>query len=147
MAFCSACGAEIASGSSTCSKCGKAQFVGTGGGAAVAPATTQSSGLADNVASALCYLFIPAIVFLCIEPYNKNKTVRFHAFQDLGLAIFSIVGHILLGMVPVLGWILMPFFSLLILAVAVICAIKAYNGTRFNLPIIADQAEKMATQQ
>jgi len=26
---------------------------------------------------------IPAIIFLVMEPYNKNKFVRFHAFQSL----------------------------------------------------------------
>ncbi len=147
MAFCSNCGANIAEESGFCSKCGKPVGQGAGGGAATAaaPAAT-SAGLAENVASALCYLFIPAIIFLCIEPYNKNKTIRFHAFQDLGLAIISIVGHIILGMVPVLGWVLMPIFSLLIFIVAVICAVKAYQGGKFKIPVVGEQAEKMANQ-
>lgn len=150
MAFCSNCGAEVAQGSAFCAKCGKpsgaAGATGAAAAAAPAPATTQSSGLNDNVAGLLAYLFIPAIVFLCIEPYNKNKTIRFHSFQGLGLGLVSIVGHIILSLIPFIGWVIIPFFSLAILVVAIIAAIKAFQGGRFNIPIIAGQAEKMANQ-
>ena len=150
MAFCSNCGAEVAQGSGFCAKCGKPAAQSIGGGAAAAPAqapaSSQSSGLNENVASLLSYLFIPAIIFLCIEPYNKNKTIRFHSFQSIGLGIVSIVGNIVLGMIPVIGWIILPFFGLAIFILAVYAAIKAYQGSKFNIPVIADQAEKMANQ-
>ena len=38
-----------------------------------------STGLSDNAAGALAYLtVIPAIIFLIVEPYNKNSFVRFN---------------------------------------------------------------------
>jgi len=40
--------------------------------------------MTDNVAGALAYVtFIPAIVFLVLEPYSKNRFIRFHSFQCL----------------------------------------------------------------
>lgn len=146
MAFCSGCGTELAPGSATCSKCGKAQPSGIGGGAAAAPAVSTSSGLAENVAGAISYLFIPAIIFLALEPYNRNRTIRFHAFQGLFLGLASIVVHIILGMVPFIGWALLPFVSLAFLILAIIGALKAYQNSRFNIPVISEQAEKMANQ-
>ena len=45
---------------------------------------TQSaapSGLSDTAAGALAYVtIIPAIIFLLVEPYNKNSFVRFHSW-------------------------------------------------------------------
>ena len=49
-------------------------------------ATAASSGLSDNAAGALAYLtVIPAIIFLIVEPYNKNSFVRFHSWQCIFL--------------------------------------------------------------
>ena len=144
MAFCSGCGTEIVDNAVACPKCGRA--VGTGGGVAAAPATSTSGGLDENIAGALSYFFIPAIIFLVIEPYNRNRTIRFHAFQGLGLALASFVVHIVLSMIPFIGWALLPFVSLAFLIVAIIGAVKAYQRGRFNIPIIAPQAEKMANQ-
>lgn len=112
---------------------------GSGGGGA-APA----GGMADNVAGLLAYLFITGIIFLLIEPYNKNKFIRFHSFQAVFLGVFSIAGHIVLSIIPVIGWILLPFFSLGIFIVAVIAAVKAYGNNKWKLPVIGDLAEKQA---
>ena len=145
MAFCSGCGAQMADGATTCAACGKGQSVG--GGAAAAPApTAQSSGLNDNVAGLLAYLFIPAIIFLLVEPFNRNKFVRFHAFQGLFLGLVSIVGHTVLTFIPVLGWIILPFFSLAIFVIAVIAAIKAFQNQKWQIPIIGPLAETQANQ-
>ncbi len=49
------------------------------------------SGLSDTAAGALAYVtIIPAIVFLLVEPYNKNSFVRFHAWQCIFLGITAI---------------------------------------------------------
>jgi uncharacterized membrane protein len=109
----------------------------------MAPAQS-SGGLAPNLAGALSYLFIPAIIFLAIEPYNKDRTIRFHAFQGLFLGLASIVGHIVLSFIPILGWILMPFWGLAIFVLAVVAAVKAYGNNKFRIPVIADMAEKQA---
>ena len=131
----------MADTATTCPACGKGAGQAAGGGAAAAPAT-QSGGLQNNLAGALAYLWIVAIIFLLIEPYNRNKFVRFHSFQALFLGLFSIAGHIVLGIVPFIGWVVLPFFSLAIFVVAVICAVKAYGNQEFKLPVIGDLAQK-----
>ena len=47
-----------------------------------------------------------------VEPYNKKQFVRFHAWQCIFLFIACIVVEIILGMIPIVGWIILPFFGL-----------------------------------
>jgi uncharacterized membrane protein len=119
------------------------------------PQAPASAGLSTNSAAALAYVtIIPAIVFLVLEPYNKTPLVRFHSIQCLllagvsfvlsvGLTIMSLVLHA----IPLIG-ILFAFLHLalfLIIAVAWLMAIiKASKGEWFKLPVIGDQALKMA---
>ena len=74
MAFCSACGAQIADGTTICPAC-SARTAGT---ATVA----STAAMTDNVAGMLAYItIIPAIIFLVTAPYNRNRFVRFHSFR------------------------------------------------------------------
>jgi len=103
------------------------------------------SGLSDNAAGALAYVtFIPAIIFLIVEPYNKNSYIRFHSWQCIFLSIAAFAINTVLAIIPILGWILMPFVSLAFLVVAIICILKALKGQRIKLPFIGDLAEKQA---
>src|ERR1700685_2102486 len=75
MAFGNMCATQIADGATTCAACS---------GRPVAAPVSTGSGLADNVAGMLAYVtIIPAIIFLVLEPYNKNRFVRFHAWQSI----------------------------------------------------------------
>jgi len=49
--------------------------------------------MADNLAAALCYVLglLTGILFLVLEPYNKNKLIRFHAFQSIFLNLALVV--------------------------------------------------------
>ena len=40
------------------------------------------------------FTIIPAIIFLLIEPYNRNRFVRFHSFQCLFTCRALIVLHV-----------------------------------------------------
>ena len=134
--YCSACGAKLPEGSSVCPACNKA---------AEGPPVSAESGLSTPVASALCYIWIAAIIFLLIEPYSKIKELRFHAYQGLFLAAIWFVGSVTLEFIPLLGWMVLPFWSLVMLVVCIIGAVKAYQGSRLKLPVISDMAEKQAT--
>ena len=117
----------------------------------------QSTGLAPNVASLLCYVctFITGIVFLIIE--KDNKDVRFHAWQAIIFGIdalvvqigLSILGAILGAIASVMGLIigiLAPVVWLVFFIFWIICMIKAYQGERYKLPILGDMAEKQAAK-
>ncbi len=124
------------------------------------PQGQPSAGLQQNVAAALCYLVgvLSGIVFLVLEPYNKDRLIRFHAFQSIflwvavivlgiGLSIVSLV----LGFIPMIGWlagILMMLLSLVlwfgVFGVWIYLMYKAYNNQRVVLPVIGPLAEKQA---
>jgi uncharacterized membrane protein len=108
------------------------------------PPASSQGGLESNVAAALAYLPILAIVWLLVEPYSKDRFIKFHSVQSLGLAVVSMGIYIVLGIIPVLGWILLLFAPLALFVVWVICAVKAFQKETFKLPLIGDFAEKQA---
>jgi uncharacterized membrane protein/ribosomal protein L40E len=165
MAFCSKCGAQTADDAAFCPNCGAAVGQANPPASAVPPPPPRAGGypnasasaapLEENVAGALAYLIIPAIVFLLIEPYNRNRFVRFHSFQclfvlvalvvvDVALAIISSILHL----VPVIGWfvaaLMWPLYSLAVLALWLLLVIKAYQHQIYKLPVVGDMAEKQA---
>jgi uncharacterized membrane protein len=162
MAFCGNCGAQVSG--AFCPSCGKA--AGAQSGPAAAPAQAQyaaagtpvaGAGMAENVASLLCYIlgFITGIVFLAMAPYNQNKTIRFHAFQSIFLSVAwvaviiaeQIVNAVLLsisfGLFAIVATLWM-LIAICFLVLWVVLMVKAYNGQMFKLPVIGALAEKQA---
>jgi uncharacterized membrane protein len=130
--FCARCGTEIAEGA-TCPKCA----------AGSAPVAT-GAGLEDNVAGALAYVtIIPAIVFLVLEPYNRKRFIRFHAFQSILFFVAWVVVGIALSILPYIP-LLWTTVRVVFFVVLVIAALKAYQGQMFKLPVIGDMAEKQS---
>jgi uncharacterized membrane protein len=114
-----------------------------------------SSGLSANAAAAIAYItFIPAILFLIIEPYNKTPLVRFHSFQSIGLAVvwfalwvIMMVTSMVLIFMPFIHLLLVPCYFLVGLGVFIawlVAILKASKGEFFKLPIIGDFAMKQA---
>ena len=109
----------------------------------------------DNFTAALAYItFIPAIVFVLIEPFKRNRFVRFHSFQSIFLAVATVlVGIVMrilyavLVLIPVLGYLL----AWLAIAVGVlgwvilwlVLLVKALQGETFRLPWIGSLAERV----
>lgn len=148
--FCAYCGGQMADNAAVCPACGKpvAQPAGSGTGAAPTPAT---GGLADNIAGMLAYVtIIPAIIFLVVEPYNRNRFIRFHAFQSIFFGVAWTVLWVALsivGMIPVLGGatvLIWPILGLGGLVIWVLLLVKANQGQMWKLPVIGDMAEKQA---
>jgi uncharacterized membrane protein len=107
------------------------------------PSQPAQSGLSTNAAGALAYVtIIPAIIFLIVEPYNKNSLVRFHSWQSifLGIAFFAIS---FVNIVPILGQIVFLVAGLALFVVWIMAVLKALKGERFMIPVIG----KFAAQQ
>ncbi len=107
--------------------------------------------MADNVASALCYVlgFITGIIFLVIAPYSQNRTVRFHAFQSIFLSVAWILLRYVLGWILWGAGILSLLFLLTLIWLAGIAIwlymiIATYQGKTVVLPVIGPLAQQQA---
>jgi len=107
--------------------------------------------MTDNVAGMLAYVtIIPAIVFLLVSPYNRNRFIRFHAWQCIFLVIAWTVlwmGLSIFVHIPLLGWLSFLIWPLVALGGFILCIVlllKANQGQMYKLPVIGDMAEKQA---
>ncbi len=165
MAFCTNCGTQT--NGQFCPNCGASVgpqppgSTGTTTGMPPPPppnygppppyATSTSSGLSANVVAALCYApfgigLICEIIFLVIEPYSRDRLVRFHAFQGLflhGAAIlFWMASAVLAVITHGLTLLLYPVVGLALFVLTIVLMIKAYQNEQFRLPVIGDLAAK-----
>lgn len=86
----------------------------------------------NKTIAGLAYIifFLPLII--CPE----SKFAKFHANQGLLLLILGFAGSIILCMIPFIGWILLPFFSIGIFVIAIIGLISGLGGKSNELPVI-----------
>jgi uncharacterized membrane protein len=102
-----------------------------------------SSGLSENVASGLSYVFgwITGLIFFLID---KRPEVRFHAMQSIVFSVVAmLVGWIRLftsGFLAGLLWLV----SLVFFFTWIFVMIQAFQGRHFKLPVLGDFAEQQA---
>lgn len=124
----------------------------------IAPPSYQSyqtppahSELAPNIAGLLCYplSIFTGILFLSLSAYNRDRFVRFHAYQSIfffvALMVFNLALNIFGIIVPaVLEKMLSASLQLLGLGGTVWLMYQAYLGVMFKLPLIGDLAENQS---
>jgi uncharacterized membrane protein len=105
----------------------------------------SSTGLEANLAAALTYVLGPitGILFLVLE--KDSKFVRFHAMQSTITFIALFVVAIILGMIPILGWLLLLPYQLAVLVLWIFLMFKAFKGEKFKLPTVGDLAERQVS--
>lgn len=107
-------------------------------------AVPAGQGLSDTAAGALAYItIIPAIVFLVLAPYNTRPFVKFHAVQCLGLAVVWFCLGVI-GIIPILGWLVVALGSLALLVVWILSIVKASQGSYLKLPVLSDFASQQS---
>ena len=107
----------------------------------------------SRVIAALSYLlgFVTGLVFLFVDPYDKDEYVRFHARQSIVFSVAVIaasiivsvfvavlpggLGRLLLGLWRLVSFLLALFWLFLMY--------KAYQGERYRIPQLADWADGM----
>jgi uncharacterized membrane protein len=125
------------------------------------PVETRAHGrvgaFPESIAGALAYFtFVPAVAFLLIEPYNKNRFARFHSVQCLclwGVVVLIALLLKLLGLIlfiiPVLGHLLAVLMSVVVglacVVVWLVLVVKALQGEMFKLPVLGDFSEQHAS--
>jgi len=148
MPHCTKCGTMVADASAFCPNCGAPSGV-------AAQSAGAQSGLSENVAGLLCYVFgwLTGLIFFLID---KRPYVRFHAAQSMVIFGALHIVSIVLGRIFVasfffggwsgfsVGWLLVSLVNLVILVLWILLMIKAYQGERFKVPVAGDFAEKLA---
>jgi uncharacterized membrane protein len=109
----------------------------------------------DTFLAALAYITcIPAIFFVLVEPFKRNRFVRFHSFQSIFLAVATVLVAVVMRilysifvLIPVIGFLLAWLASaVLLLGWAIlwlVLLVKALQGETFKLPWIGNLAEKV----
>lgn len=93
--------------------------------------------------AALGYIFgVVALIALLMEPYKNERFVKHHAVQAIGLwlagVVFS-VGATIVGVIPIIGWIialLIGLASIGLFVLAIMGAIKAFQGEMWEMPVL-----------
>ena len=76
------------------------------------------------------------IFFLPLVVCPESKYAKFHANQALLLLITAIAGNVILGIIPVIGWMLMPIFGIGVLVLGIMGLINGFGGKAKRLPLI-----------
>lgn len=84
--------------------------------------------------AAIGYIGLLFLVPLLMHP--KSEYCVYHANQGLLLLIVAVVGSTILGIIPVIGWALMPLWTLAMIILVIIGIVNAVNGRMKPLPVI-----------
>src|SRR5271163_2244738 len=117
---CPHCSAQMPDSAAFCPGCGRPMQTSE-------RAYTKVGILTENLAGALAYFtFIPAMVFLLLVPYSKNRFVRFQCLQCLFLTLICLLLGValklaspVLFLVPLVG----PLFVSLVSIVGALAAV------------------------
>ena len=107
----------------------------------------------SRLIAALSYLlgFVTGLVFLFVDPWDKDEYVRFHARQSIVFSVAviaaSIIVSVFVAVLPGgLGGLLLGLWRIVLILLAlfwVFLMYKAYQGERYRIPQLADWADAM----
>ena len=97
-----------------------------------------------ELAGLLSYLlgFVSGIILLVLE--RKSSYVRFHAMQSTLTFIALFVIQMVSGFVPLIGWLIHLVTILATFVLWIVLMVKAFQGERYQLPIVGEVAEERA---
>ncbi|MEO6001722.1 MAG: hypothetical protein ABIZ04_22045 [Opitutus sp.] len=97
----------------------------------------------DKTVAILSYITIVGFIVAVVLHGNKKTPLgTFHLRQALGLWITAIACWVVLMIIPVIGWIMIPFVMLGIFVLAVIGFIGAASGKMKAIPILGDKYQQ-----
>lgn len=120
-------------------------------------AVPAGTGIAPNMAGALSYFLgaLTGVLFLILD--RDRPFVRFHAMQSIVLSVawvglwivFSVLSMIL-GAVPVLGWIIGLLLSIALgiggFVLWLYLMYRAYSGDEWEMPMVGEYARRFAAE-
>lgn len=107
---------------------------------------TTSLGLSENIEGLLSYVlgWVSGVAMWFLEP--QNKFVRFHAMQSIVVFGAVTILQIVLGWIPVIGWLLGIIVWVATGILWLFLMYKAYQGEKYKLPWAGDFAEQQASK-
>jgi uncharacterized membrane protein len=144
---CTVCAAQMPDSAAFCPGCGRSMQIES-------VAKLKPGILRDNFLGAFAYAsFVPALVFLLVDPYRKNPFVRFHSIQCLlfwlvCVVLTVVVRVVFLGLlfIPIVGPLLAVLVAVVVALAAVftwiVLLVKAFQGERFALPLIGNLSDQ-----
>ncbi len=102
-----------------------------------AGSSASGSGGNARLMAGLAYI----LFFLPMLMHPRSEEAMFHAKQGLVLLITSILGNVVLGLIPILGWIILPFFNLAVVVFVILGLMNGLNGKQVELPVIGSFAK------
>lgn len=102
----------------------------------------SSTGLSENFASFLCYLFafIGGALFLAVE--KRSRYVMFHSLQSLFLFGTLILGHLIAGFIPLVGVVVNMLLAVLGFSLWILLMLASLQGKWYKVPVVGDLAER-----
>lgn len=100
----------------------------------------------QNLMGALAYLAGPVTGIFLLLTEKENDYIRFHAMQSTVVFGAYVLLYIIMGIVPVLGWIiaiiLSPILTLVGFVLWMVLMWKAFNGEEYKLPYFGDLTQR-----
>lgn len=110
----------------------------------------QNGASNEKLLGAVAYLLGPITGIILLLTEKQNQYIRFHAMQSSVVFGAILLLNIILGIVPILGWlialILSPLIGLVSFVLWIVLMWKAFNGEKFKLPYFGDLAERQLTK-
>ncbi|MFA5693203.1 MAG: DUF4870 domain-containing protein [Acholeplasmataceae bacterium] len=88
----------------------------------------------NKTMAGLAYL----IFFLPLVATPDSKYAKFHANQGLNVLLASVLGTVILGIIPIIGWILLPIYGVAVLVLAIMGLVNGFGGKAVRLPLIGN---------
>lgn len=104
--------------------------------------TVQETAASDKTIAIIAYLTLIGLIIAFVM--NKDKKEAFGAYhirQCLGLCVCG-VGLFIIGMVPILGWILSMLGSLFMIYLWIMGLMNALNGNMKPIPFVGKKFEE-----
>jgi uncharacterized membrane protein len=92
---------------------------------------------ANKVMAIVACIPLVGLILLFVE--KNDNFVRYMGAQ------FTILGavQLLIGFIPVIGWVIVPLVSLLMFVLVVVGMVKVSQGERFDIPMVSDWSLKL----
>ncbi len=97
-----------------------------------APAFDPADIEKNKTMAGLAYI----IFFLPLLACPDSKFGKYHANQGLVLLIVGIAGSTILSFIPIIGWLLLPLFSIGVLVLGIMGLVNGLGGKAKQLPVI-----------